>query len=201
MCMSKCRSRAVAILLLAAGLASAGDAVAQSAKQEDPIPATPRQDLTAIQRTFAPPTPPPLTVFPALREQWKDTPAFLRDSKFDINFRSYYRDEITNAPNSVGIKEAWAGGGSVAAETGRLFDIVSLGAVLYTSFPIYAPPDRGDTGLLLPNQQGYAVFGQLYGRARLFETHYATVGRYLYDTPFLGPHDNRRTLHPTNSSD
>jgi hypothetical protein len=193
MCMSKCRSRAVAILLLATGLAAAGDAVAQSAKQEDPIPATPRQDLTAIQRTFAPPTPPPLTVFPALREQWKDTPAFLRDSKFDVNFRSYYRDEITNAPNSVGIKEAWAGGGSVAAETGRLFDVVSLGAVLYTSFPIYAPPDRGDTGLLLPNQQGYAVFGQLYGRARLFETHYATVGRYLYDTPFLGPHDNRMT--------
>ena len=70
---------------------------------------------------------------------------------------------------------------------------MSLGAVLYTSFPIYAPPDRGDTGLLLPNQQGYAVFGQLYGRARLFETHYATVGRYLYDTPFLGPHDNRMT--------
>ena len=63
--------------------------------------------------------------------------------------------------------------------------------MLYTSFPIYAPPDHGDTGLLLPNQQGYAVFGQLYGRARLFETHHATVGRYLYDTPFLGPHDNR----------
>ena len=116
MCMSKSRSRAVTMLLLAVGVASAGDAVAQSAKQEDPIPATPRQDLTAIQRTFAPPTPPPLTVFPALREQWKDTPAFLRDFKFDINFRSYYRDEITNAPNSVGIKEAWAGGGSVAAK-------------------------------------------------------------------------------------
>ena len=100
--------------------------VRNSAKQEDPIPATPKQDLTAIQRTFAPPTPPPLTVFPELREQWKDTPAFLRDSKFDINFRSYYRDEVTNAPNSVGIKEAWAGGGSVSAETGRLFDVVSL---------------------------------------------------------------------------
>ena len=50
MCMSKCRSRAVAILLLAAGLASAGDAVAQYPNEEDPIPATPKQDLTAIQR-------------------------------------------------------------------------------------------------------------------------------------------------------
>jgi hypothetical protein len=185
------RRPVAASLLVAAAVAIASDAGAQSAKQEDPIPATPAQDLTAIQRTFTSPAPPPLTMFPELRERWKDTPAFLRDSKFDINFRSYYRDEVTNAPSGSSIKEAWAAGGSVAAETGRLFDIVSLGAVLYTSFPIYAPQDRGDTGLLLPNQQGYAVFGQLYGRARLFETHYATVGRYLYDTPFLGPHDNR----------
>ena len=184
---------AAAGLLAGAILAAAGSASAQYPNEDLPIPDTPRKDLTAIQRTFAPPAPPPLTVFPELREQWKDTPAFLRDSKFDINFRSYYRDEVTNAPNSVGIKEAWAGGGSVSAETGRLFDVVSLGAVLYTSFPIVAPPDHGNTGLLLPNQQGYAVFGQLYGRARLFETHYATVGRYLYDTPFLGPHDNRMT--------
>jgi len=184
---------AAAGLFAAAFVAVAGTAVAQSAKQEDPIPSSPAEDLTAIQRTFTLQPAPSLTMFPELREQWKDTPAFLRDSKFDINFRSYYRDEITNAPNSVGIKEAWAGGGSAALETGRLFDVVSLGAVLYTSFPIVAPPDHGNTGLLLPNQQGYAVFGQLYGRARLFETHYATVGRYYYDTPFLGPHDNRMT--------
>lgn len=190
----KGRYRQMAATLLAAlALAVAGDAVAQSVKQEDPIPSSPENDLTAIQRTFTQPTPPPLTMFPELREQWKDAPAFLRDSKFDINFRSYYRDEVTNAPTSVGVKEAWAAGGSVSAETGRLFDVLSLGTVLYTSVPIFAPQDYGNTGLLLPNQQGYAVFGQLYGRARLFETHYATVGRYFYDTPFLGPHDNRMT--------
>lgn len=185
--------RVVAISVVVAGLFGVGGALAQSAKQEDPIPANTKQDLTAIQRTFAPQTPPPLTVFPELRERWKDTPAFLRDSKFDINFRSYYRDEVTNAPNSASIREAWAAGGSVSAETGKLFDLVSLGAVLYTSFPIVAPPDYGNTGLLLPNQQGYAVFGQLYGRAHLFDAHHITVGRYLYDTPFLGPHDNRMT--------
>jgi hypothetical protein len=187
------RHGVVAALLAGSISVMAVDASAQSAKQEDPIPETPAKDLTAIQRTFATPTPPPLTMFPELRERWKDTPAFLRDSKFDINFRSYYRDEVTNSPTSVGVKEAWAAGGAVSAETGKLFDVVSLGAVLYTSFPIFAPPDYGNTGLLQPNQQGYAVFGQLYGRANLFETHYATVGRYYYDTPFLGPHDNRMT--------
>jgi hypothetical protein len=66
--------------------------------------------------------------------------------------------------------------------------------VLYTSFPLVAPAAYGDTGLLLPDQQGYAVFGQLYGQAHLFDdTHKITVGRYLYNTPFLGPHDNRMT--------
>jgi len=187
-------ARRIAVVLSAiATLAAAGSAVAQSAKQEDPIPANTRQDLTAIQRMFAPSAPPPLTMFPELRERWKDTPAFLRDSKFDLNFRSYYRDEVTNAPNGASIKEAWAAGGSVSAETGKLFDLVKLGAVLYTSFPVVAPPQYGNTGLLLPNQQGYAVFGQLYGKVNLFETHNITLGRYLYDTPFLGPHDNRMT--------
>ena len=89
----KARRAIVATLLTAAAVAIAGPAKAQSAKQEDPIPATPKQDLTAIQRQFVPPTPPPLTMFPEVREAWKETPAFLRDSKFDINFLSYFRDD------------------------------------------------------------------------------------------------------------
>ena len=125
--------------LAASGLAGAGSALAQASKQEDPIPANPGQDLIAIERIFLPPSPPPLTAFPELRERWKDTPAFLRDSKFDINVRSYYRDAVTNAPSAANVKEAWAAGGSVSAETGKLFDLVTLGAVLYTSFPLVAP--------------------------------------------------------------
>ena len=185
--------RAAAAFLAAGALALPGNALAQASKQEDPIPANPGQDLTAIERMFVAPTPPPLTAFPELREQWKDTPAFLRDSKFDINVRSYYRDAVTNAPRDTSVKEAWASGGSVSAETGKLFDLVTLGAVLYTSFPLVAPSQYGDTGLLLPNQQGYAVFGQLYGQVHLFDTHKITLCRYLYNTPFLGPHDNRMT--------
>ncbi len=165
--------------------------MAQASKQEYPIPTDPSEDLTAIERLFSPPKPPPLTAFPEVREKWKDTPAFLRDSKFNIEARSYFRDAVTDAPAGSTIKQAWASGGSVSAETGKLFDIVTLGAVLYTSFPVIAPPQYGDTGLLQPDQQGYAVFGQLYAQAHLFEDHKFTVGRHLYNTPFMGPHDNR----------
>jgi hypothetical protein len=99
----------------------------------------------------------------------KDAPAFVRDSTYSINPRSYYRDQVTNSPTGASINEAWASGGSLAFETGRLFDVLSFGTVVYATTPFYAPLDRGNTGLLQPDQAGFAVAGQLYGRARLFE--------------------------------
>jgi hypothetical protein len=167
-------------------------AMAQSVKQEDPIPDSVKQSLTAIENSFViTKTPPPLTMFPKMREEMKDTIPFLRDSKVDLNFRSYYRDNVTNNPGGSGWNEAWAAGGSVAMQTGRLFNLISGGAVLYTSFPVYAPLDRDGTGLLLPGQQQYGVLGQLYGKVHITDDHEITAGRYLYDTPFIGPHDNR----------
>ncbi len=63
--------------------------------------------------------------------------------------------------------------------------------MLYTSFPVYAPLDHDGTGLLKPGQQQYGVLGQLYGKVHIADTHEIVAGRYLYDTPFIGPHDNR----------
>lgn len=177
---------------LVAGTLSAG-VHAQDAKDELPIPSSPKNDLTAMQRAFTPPAPPALTLFPQIRDQLQDTPAFLRDSKFDINLRSYYRDVVTNAPKSVTVNEAWATGGWISVQTGRVLDVLSAGAVLYTSLPLYAPIQYDGTGLLLPGQLGYAVVGQLYGRLRVYDETYITAGRYLYDTPYLGPNDNRMT--------
>ncbi len=171
-------------------LAGSGGALAQASKQEYPIPRNPSEDLTAIERIFTPPKPPPLTAFPELRERWQDTPAFLRDSRVSIDARSYFRDAV-NVPGSTNIEQAWASGGSISAETGKLFDLVSLGAVLYTSFPVVAPPQYGNTELLLRDQQGYAVFGQLYAQVHLGDAYEITLGRYLYNTPFVGAHDNR----------
>ena len=103
-----CRSLGRASLGLSLILALPGAALGQSSKQEYPIPANPGQDLVAIERIFALPAPPPLTAFPGIREEWKDTPAFLRDSKFNIEARSYFRDAVTDAPAGSTIKQAWA---------------------------------------------------------------------------------------------
>jgi hypothetical protein len=189
--MSRRHRRLAAIAVIAAaGWATA--AHGQNANRNDPVPETPRQSLTAIERGFAViPTAEPLTLFPQIREALRDTPAFLRDSKAGINLRSYYRDNVTNASTGAGWNEAWAAGGSVAFETGRLFDLISGGFVLYTSFPVYAPFDHDGTGLLKPGQQPYGVLGQLYGKVHVFDNHEIIAGRYLYDTPFMNPHDNR----------
>jgi hypothetical protein len=183
--------RVISLVAALATVGMAGGAHGQSFRQEDPIPASPRQDLTAIDSLFRPPPPAALTLFPEMRDQMKDAPAFVRDSKFSINPRSYYIDQVTNKPTKVSVSEAWAGGGSLAAETGRLFDILSFGTVVYATFPLYAPLGYGDTGLLQPDQGGFAVPGQLYARAELFDSLAITGGRYLYNTPYLGPQDNR----------
>ena len=159
-----------------------------------------RTDLRVV------PTAEPLTLFPQIREQLKDTPAFLRDSKAGINFRTYYRDDVTNAPTGAGPgTRPGRRAARVAFETGRLFNLISGGMVLYTSFPVYAPLDHDGTGLLKPGQQQYGVLGQLYGKVHITDDHEIIAGRYLYDTPFIGPHDNRMspktfygyTLHGT----
>jgi len=190
----KQQRRLAAIVGMIAAAGWGADALAQAANRNDPVPETPNQNLTAIERTFASVrVAEPLMLFPQIREQLKDTPAFLRDSKAAINIRSYYRDNVTNASTGAGWNEAWATGGSVAFETGRLFNLISGGFVLYTSFPTYAPYEHDGTGLLKPGQQQYGVLGQLYGKVHITDNHEIIAGRYLYDTPFIGPHDNRMT--------
>lgn len=177
--------------LLVAGFAV--DAVAQSVRQEDPIPDSTRQSLTAIEHSFVlGSVSPPNALFPRMREEMTGAPAFLRDSKASFGFRSYYRDVVTNkAPGSASWSEAWAAGGAATWQSGRLFDLISGGMVLYTSFPVYAALDRDGTGLLLPGQQQYGVLGQLYGKVHITDDHEFVAGRYLYDTPFVGSDDNR----------
>ena len=175
----------------AVGLALlAVEASAQGFQQDSPIPSTANQSLTAIQLLFNPEVPPALTLFPEFRERLRDAPPFLRDAKGEFNIRSYYRDQVSDGGSTIG-RQAWAAGGRAGFESGRLFEALSGGAVFYGSLPLYGPADQGDTGLLRPGQQAISVVGQLYGQLHLNDSTRVTAGRYIWDTPFLGPNDNR----------
>jgi hypothetical protein len=176
----------VAIVLL--GSASSTRAQ-ESIAQEEPPPASVEQSETPMERSFRilPERP---GVFPWLKEKIQDLPPFFRDTKLDVNLRTYYR----NAKQFDGSRnEAWAGGGALSYRSGWLFDRLSVGAVLYTSQPLYAPEDRDGTGLLRPGQDGYTVLGQLYARVKVFDELFLNLYRYTYDTPYLNRDDSRMT--------
>src|SRR5215468_7930140 len=161
--------------------------------EEAPPPASVEQSVTPMERSFERaivPAPKRRILFPGLREQLKDAPPFFRDTQVDVQLRSYY----LNGGNFNGTRnEAWAGGGSLSYKSGWLFDRLSVGAVLYTSQPFYAPADRDGTLLLEEGQSGYTVLGQLYARVKLLEGIFLNLYRYTYDTPYLSEHDNRMT--------
>ena len=176
----------VAIILLSAASRTWAQ---ESIAQEEPPPASVEQDVTPMERTFRlfPERP---GLFPRLKEKLKDLPPFFRDTKLDVNLRTYY----LNGEQFGGTRdEAWAGGGALSYQSGWLLDRLSVGAVVYTSVPIFAPQSRDGTLLLRPGQEGYAVLGQLYGRVKVFDDLFLNLYRYIYDTPYLNRNDNRMT--------
>jgi len=83
-------------------------------------------------------------LFPQIKEALKDQPAFFRDTKVDVQLRTFYFFQENTGAN---IKEAWALGGSLSYKSGYFLDHFQTGAVLYTSQPLYAPDDRDGTRL------------------------------------------------------
>ena len=52
------------------------------------------------------------------------------------------------------VNEAWAIGGWLEYRSGWLWDTFAMGAVGYTSQPLYAPDDKDGTQLLAPDRKG-----------------------------------------------
>jgi hypothetical protein len=158
-------------------------------RDQEPVPESVDQVTTPMEESFQEKREIP-RLFPWLKEQLKDTPAFFRDTKLSLNIRTYYfnRDKYDDS-NS----EAWTLGGSVSYQSGWFLDHFGVGTVFYTSNRLYGPDDRDGTLLLKPGQHSYAVFGQLYARVKLIEDNFINLYRYEYNTPYINKNDNRMT--------
>jgi hypothetical protein len=154
----------------------------------EPIPDSVDRVIAPMDEAFKE-TPTPPGVFPLLREKLKRATPFLRDTRLDLNVRSYYKYE----DDQVGKSEAWALGGSLSYRSGWFLDHFAVGSVLYTSQPAYAPETRDGTGLLKSGQKGYTVLGQIYGRVKLVEDNFLNLYRYEYNTPFINRNESRMT--------
>jgi hypothetical protein len=157
--------------------------------QEEPTPSSVGEVTTPIERSFIERIPRP-GLFPWLKEQLKDTPAFFRDTKLDMNLRSFYfrRDKFDDSVSS-----AWALGGALSYKSGWLLDRLMVGTTFYWSQELYGPRDKDGTLLLAPGQHSYDVLGQLYARVKLLDEHIVNLYRYEYNTPFINKNDNRMT--------
>jgi hypothetical protein len=66
-----------------------------------------------------------------------------------------------------------------------------MGAVGYTSQPLYAPDDKDGTTLLAPGQEGITVLGQAYGQLRYRDYALLTGYRQMVDDGYVNRQDNR----------
>lgn len=129
-------------------------------------------------------------LFPSLKEDMKDLPAFLRDTEFTIYLRSYY----LNRENPDGTEnEAWAFGGWAAYRSGWLFDVFQIGATVYGSAPLYAPDDKDGTTLLKSGQEGYGVLGEAFAALRYKDYAVAKGYRQEVSQGYINRQDNRMT--------
>lgn len=113
--------------------------------------------------------------------------AFFEDAALSLHFRSYLFDLSGNGDSNPA---AWAAGGWIDYRTGWIGDMLQLGAVAYTSQPLWAPESRPGSLLLLPNQDGFTTLAQAYAALR-YEGQLLTIGRQIVDQPEVNRHDNR----------
>ncbi len=113
--------------------------------------------------------------------------ALVEDSEVLLHLRSYYFDR--HKPADV-VNAAWAAGGWLGYTSGWLGDRVRVGAVAYTSQPIWAPDDTSGSLLLGPDQQAISVIGQAWVSLKLAEQ-VLTGGRFEVTQPEVNPNDVR----------
>jgi len=201
-----------ALVLASTATAQAQPAAPWAAPQATaaPLPAPTRDEITSRQlRLLTPqePTPegilapePPIDIaaplfrriIPGLAEGMEELPPFLRDTSVKLHLRSFYFNRLNSNDTQ---NEAWAFGGWLAYKSGWLWDTFALGAVGYTSQPLYAPENTGGTNLLHPTagnpQDSILVLGQAYAQLRYKEYALVTGYRQLVNEGYLNPQDSR----------
>jgi len=108
-----------------------------------------------------------------------------------LHLRSYLFDRRRqNPPHFASV----AGGGWVGLQSGWFYDVLQVGAVGYTTQPIWAPrgPDETSDGTRLLKLGGYGFFalGEAYASVR-WRDQVATVYRQRIDELEVNPRDNR----------
>ncbi len=123
----------------------------------------------------------------ALKRARQGEAPFFRDTEIKLNSRSYWFAEDTFG---LAKPEALTTGGWISYQSGYLAHVLKLSGTLYTSQPLYAPADAGDTLNLTQDGDQITTLGQANASVRLLGQE-ITAGRELVRTPYINPNDSR----------
>jgi len=91
------------------------------------------------------------------------------------NFRTYYFLRDNGSTRPIEENEAWAAGGTLNFETGKLLNTISFSTEYFLSAPVESSVSTPGTGLLKPIQDTISVLGQAFIRGT-FGEQIATAG-------------------------
>jgi len=160
-------------------------------RQESPHPESAGKLEGPIEHAFGEKPLSERSLLQGLKATLDDKPAFWRDSKFGLDFRTFYFDRRNSGKDK---REAWTAGGQFAYESGWWNDF-SIRAAYYNSTELDAPSDSGDTGLLALGQENISVLGEASLRYRFTDTFLDGSILQLYrqtlGLPYVNKHDIR----------
>lgn len=151
-------------------------------------PGSAEEIRTPIERVF-PEEEARSPVLSRLSSRLQSLPPFIADTRLDARFRTFY---LRNDRTSGSLGEAFTTGGSISYRSGWLADLFAIEVEGFTSQPLYAPQDRGGTGLLQPVQDGYTALGIANARIRHRGIQLTGFRQYL-DLPYVNRSDSRMT--------
>ena len=109
--------------------------------------------------------------------------------------RLYYftQRNKTTGDDFDNVRESLALGGFLKYETPWLADVFGFGVAVYGTAPVSAEfnqENQGGTGLLSPDNEGFAALGEAYAKARYGKSE-MRLWRQRIDTPFINSNDSR----------
>lgn len=122
------------------------------------------------------------------KQSLEDSPAWIRDASLGLNLRSY---DFSRENQNGSRNEASTLGGELGFVTGKFARIARIGVSYYYSGGLYAPEDKGNTGLLTNDQQNLSVIGKAYLLLGDEDRLAARLYRQTLDMPYLNKDDSR----------
>lgn len=123
-----------------------------------------------------------------LRDIFSNAPPYWRDTTASIRLRSF---DFRRDDGSERTRDALATGFELGIESGKWREAFSFVATWHTSYGIRAPEDKGNTGVLSPDQSDISVISRAFGQWNFSPITRARLFRQDFNMPYINRQDSR----------